>query len=98
MLRACVLDFGGNWEDYLPLSKFAYNNSYQSSISMVPYEALYGRPYRSPLCWTELGESHLCFRVEEPLQILEVGEHRFKNKVIPTIKVWWQHHGMEEAT
>ena len=36
--------------------------------------------------------------VEEPLQILEVGEHRFRNKVIPTVKVWWQHHGIEETT
>ena len=59
MLRACVLDFGGNWADYLPLVKFAYNNSYQSSIGMAPYEALYGRPCRSPLCWIEMGESHL---------------------------------------
>ena len=58
MLRACVLDFGGNWADYLPLAKFAYNNSYQSSIRMTPYEALYGRPYRSPLWLTELGKSH----------------------------------------
>ena len=40
MLRACVLDFGGNWADYLPLAKFAYDNSYQSSIRMTPYEAL----------------------------------------------------------
>ncbi|RVW60237.1 Transposon Ty3-I Gag-Pol polyprotein [Vitis vinifera] len=223
MLRACVLDFGGNWADYLPLAEFAYNNSYQSSIGMAPYEALYGRPCRSPLCWIEMGESHLLgpeivqettekiqlikeklktaqdrqksyadkrrrplefeegdwvfvkvsprrgiFRfgkkgklaprfvgpfqidkrvgpvayklilpqqlslvhdvfhvsmlrkctsnptwvvdlqdvqisedtsyVEEPLRILEVGEHRFKNKVIPAVKVWWQHHGIEEAT
>ncbi|RVW66686.1 Transposon Ty3-I Gag-Pol polyprotein [Vitis vinifera] len=186
MLRACVLDFGGNWADYLPLAEFAYNNNYQSSISMAPYEALYGRPCRSPLCWIEMGESHLLgpeivqentekiqlikeklktaqdrqksyadkrrrplefeerdwvfvkvsprrgiFRfgkkgklaprkctpdptwvvdlqevqisedtsyVEEPLRILEVGEHRFRNKVIPTVKVWWQHHGIKEAT
>ena len=59
MLRACVLDFGGNWADYLPLAKFAYNNSYQSSIRMTPYEVLYGRPCRSPLWLTELGESRL---------------------------------------
>ena len=59
MLRACVLDFGGNWADYLPLAEFAYNNSYQSSIGMAPYEALYGRPCKSPLCWIEMGESHL---------------------------------------
>ncbi|RVW15625.1 Transposon Tf2-8 polyprotein [Vitis vinifera] len=181
MLRACVLDFGGNWADYLPLAEFAYNNSYQSSIGMAPYEALYGRPCRSPLCWIEMGESRLLgpeivqettekiqlikeklktaqdrqksyvdkrrrplefeegdwvfvkvsprrgiFRfgkkgklaprsnlgsgladvqisedtsyVEEPLRILEAGEHRFRNKVIPAVKMWWQNHGIEEAT
>nr|CAN68536.1 hypothetical protein VITISV_018260 [Vitis vinifera] len=213
MLRACVLDFEENWADYLPLAKFAYNNSYQSSIGMTPYEALYGSPCRQPLCWIKLGESRLLgpeivqettekiqlikeklktaqnrqksyadqrrrplnvlskkhisiwekwevrpprfvgpFQIDkrvglvayklilpqqlslvhdvfhvsmlrkctpdptwvmdlqdvqisentsyvkEPLRILEVGEHRFKNKVIPVVKVWWQHHGIEEAT
>ncbi|KAK9109934.1 hypothetical protein Sjap_017994 [Stephania japonica] len=53
MLRACILQFGGSWEDYLPLCEFAYNNSYQASIGMPPYEALYGRPCRSPACWAE---------------------------------------------
>ena len=43
-------------EDKLPLVEFAYNNSYQASIRMAPYEALYGRPCRSLLCWTEVGE------------------------------------------
>ena len=43
MLRCCILEFGGSWEKYLPLAKFAYNNSYQSSIKMSPFEALYGR-------------------------------------------------------
>ena len=45
MLRACVLDFKGSWEEHLPLVEFAYNNSFQASIQMAPYEALYGRPY-----------------------------------------------------
>ena len=57
MLRACVLDYNGSWEEHLPLVEFSYNNSYQASIQMAPYEALYGRPCRSPLCWTEVGES-----------------------------------------
>ena len=57
MLRACVLDFKGSWEEHFPLVEFAYNNSYQASIQMAPYEALYGRPCRSPICWTEVGES-----------------------------------------
>ena len=56
MLWACILDLKGSWEEHLPLVEFAYNNSYQASIQMVPYEALYGRPYRSPVCWTEVGE------------------------------------------
>ncbi|KAG8479381.1 hypothetical protein CXB51_029708 [Gossypium anomalum] len=46
----------GSWEDYLPLAEFAYNNSYQASIQMAPYEALYGRRCRSPTCWAELGD------------------------------------------
>ena len=57
MLRACVLDHKGSWEEHFPLVEFAYNNSYQTSIQMAPYEALYGRPCRSPICWSEVGES-----------------------------------------
>ncbi|KAA3470452.1 DNA/RNA polymerases superfamily protein [Gossypium australe] len=56
MLRGCVLDFRGSWEEFLPLAEFAYNNSYQASIKMAPYEALYGRKCHSPTCWTELSE------------------------------------------
>ena len=56
MLRACVLDLKGSWKEHLPLVKFAYNNSYQASIHMAPYEALYGRLCRSPVCWTEVGK------------------------------------------
>ena len=59
MLRACVLDFKGSWDRYLPLMEFAYNNSYQSSIEMAPYEALYGRKRRTPLCWDEVDERKL---------------------------------------
>jgi hypothetical protein len=57
MLRACALDFGGSWEEHLPLAEFSYNNSYQSSIQMAPFEALYGRKCRSPICWYEPGAS-----------------------------------------
>ena len=59
MLRACVLDHKGSWEEHFPLVEFAYNNSYQASIQMGPYEALYRRPCRSPLCWIEVGESSI---------------------------------------
>src|SRR3954462_15149533 len=56
MLRACVLESIGNWKELIPLIEFAYNNSYHASIGMAPYEALYGRKCRSPLCWSEVGE------------------------------------------
>ena len=56
MLRACCMDWGGLWEQYLSLAEFAYNNSFQASIGMPPFEALYGRPCRLPLCWEEPGD------------------------------------------
>ena len=56
MLRGCVMEFTGSWNRYIPLMEFSYNNSYQSSIGMAPYEALYGRRCRTPVCWTELNE------------------------------------------
>jgi transposase InsO family protein len=49
MLRACVLSSRGSWESRVPLAEFAYNNSYQESIKMAPFEALYGRKCRTPL-------------------------------------------------
>ena len=57
MLRACVLEFNGAWNKYLPLIEFSYNNSYQATIGMEPYEALYGSRCRSPVHWYEMGES-----------------------------------------
>ena len=59
MLRACVLNLKGSREEHLPLVEFAYNNRYQASIQMAPYEALYGRPCRSPIFWTKVGESSI---------------------------------------
>ena len=56
MLRACVLEFGGSWDTHLPLVEFSYNNSYHATIGMAPFEALYGRKCRTPLCWKETGE------------------------------------------
>nr|GEX50685.1 hypothetical protein [Tanacetum cinerariifolium] len=59
MLRACVSDFGGNWNVHLPLAKFSYNNSYHSSIRCALFKALYGRKCRSFILWVEIGESSL---------------------------------------
>ena len=55
MLRAFVLDFKVQWDEYLPLCEFAYNHSYHSIIDMAPFEALYGRRCKSPVCWEVVG-------------------------------------------
>lgn len=57
MLRACALEHGRSWDKSLPYAEFSYNNSYQASIEMAPYEFLYGRKCRSPLFWSEIGEN-----------------------------------------
>ncbi|GKG13217.1 reverse transcriptase domain-containing protein, partial [Tanacetum coccineum] len=59
MLRACVIDFGKGWDKHLPLVEFSYNNSYHASIKAALFEALYGRKYRSPVCWAEVGDYQL---------------------------------------
>ncbi|GAB2284361.1 hypothetical protein Dimus_039667 [Dionaea muscipula] len=57
MLYRCVMDFGGSWEEHIPLMEFAYNNSHRSSIDMAPFEALYERRCRSLTCWFEVGKT-----------------------------------------
>ena len=76
MLRGYVLDFPGSWDRYIPLMEFTYNNSYQSSIGMAPYEALYGRRCRTPMCWTKMNEHkiigpELVKDTEEKVQIIQ---------------------------
>nr|GEX09529.1 reverse transcriptase domain-containing protein [Tanacetum cinerariifolium] len=57
MLRACMIDFGGSWDRHLPLVEFSYNNNYHASIKVAPFEALYGQKCRSPIYWSEVGDS-----------------------------------------
>ncbi|GKF81257.1 putative reverse transcriptase domain-containing protein, partial [Tanacetum coccineum] len=59
MLRACVMDFGKGWDRHLTLVEFSYNNSHHTSIKVAPFEALYGRKCRSPICWAEVGDAQL---------------------------------------
>jgi hypothetical protein len=59
MLRACVIHYGKNWDKCLSLAEFSYNNSYQSSLKMAPFEALYGRRCRTPLNWSQAGEREI---------------------------------------
>ena len=88
MLRACVLTYGKDWEQSLPYAEFSYNNSYQSSLSMSPFEALYGRKCRTPLMWSEVGERALVGpalikeaeeRVAEIREKLKVAQSRQKS-------------------
>ena len=62
MLRICVMDLRGR-DDHFPLVEFAYNNSYHSSIEMAPYEALYRRKCRSPLCWNKVRERDIIGKI-----------------------------------
>ena len=73
ILRAYVLEFKGSWVLYLSLVKFAYNNNYQVSIGMAPYEALYGRMCRTPLCWDEVDERKL-----EDIELIKATSKKIK--------------------
>jgi hypothetical protein len=59
MLRACALKYGKSWDKSLPYVEFSYNNSYQASIEMAPFKALYGQQCRTPLFWSQTGESQV---------------------------------------
>ena len=59
MLRACALEFPGTWDSHLHLMEFAYNNNFQATIGMVPFEALYGKCCRSSVCWDEVDEQRM---------------------------------------
>lgn len=75
MLRACALQFRGDWDEKLSLIEFAYNNSYQASIKMSPFDALYGKQCRTPFYWDEVGEHRLevsddVERIKEQVKII----------------------------
>ncbi|GJX83536.1 putative reverse transcriptase domain-containing protein [Tanacetum coccineum] len=59
VLSAYVIDFGNGWVKHLPLVNFSYNKNYHASIKAASFEALYGRKYRSPVCWAEVGQVQL---------------------------------------
>ena len=70
-----MIDYKGSWDRHIPLVEFVCNNSFQSSIGMAPYEALYGRKCITPLCWTELSENKvigldLIYETEEKVKII----------------------------
>ena len=73
-LRVSALDFGGNWDKQVPLIEFDYNNSYQSSLDLSTFEALYDMKCRTPICWEEVKEKKLLYPeliFEQSKQILK---------------------------
>ncbi|GJX04808.1 reverse transcriptase domain-containing protein [Tanacetum coccineum] len=111
MLRACVIDFGKDWVNHLPLVEFSYNNSYHASIKAAPFEVLYGRKCRSPMCWAEcyadeplaipLDGLHLddkLYFAKEPVKIIDREVKRLKQSHVPIIKVQWNSKRSPEFT
>ncbi|GJT58151.1 putative reverse transcriptase domain-containing protein [Tanacetum coccineum] len=84
MLRAYAIDFGKGWVNHLPLVEFSYNNSYHASIKAAPFEALYGRKCRSPVCWAEVGEVQLT----GPEIVQETTEKIAGDKVMLKVSPW----------
>eukprot|EP00253_Pinus_taeda_P004696 PITA_04696 len=114
MLRACVMMKPTQWEEYLYLVEFAYNNGYHSSTQLSPFEVMYGRKFRTPSSWggpedrLRIGHEMLKEMEEmvepegevlvEPLTILDRREVQLRKRVIFQAKMQWQHYGPEEAT
>ena len=94
MLRACIMDFTRSWDTKLHLMEFSYNNSFQATIRMAPFEALYGKRCRSPLCWDKVGKRELvgpelvCITNEAVQKIREeCVPHRVGKRATPTLGV-----------
>jgi hypothetical protein len=76
MLRACIIHFDKSWDKSLALEEFSYNNSYQASLKMAPFEALYGRRCCTPLNWSQVGERkffgpNLVKEAEERVEVIK---------------------------
>ena len=98
MLRSCVMEFKGSWDTHLALMEFAYNNSYQASIEMALFEALYGRKCRTPMCWDEVGERRLVGPELVQITSEKAKVVRDNLKIIPLVKVLCKNHEREAAT
>nr|GFC99518.1 putative nucleotidyltransferase, ribonuclease H [Tanacetum cinerariifolium] len=98
MLPSCALELTGNWDDYICLVEFAYNNSWHASIKCAPFEMLYGRKCRAPICWDQVGEHVIegpemiqiridLSYVKEPEAILDHQDRVMRKKIIPFVKI-----------
>nr|GFC46899.1 putative reverse transcriptase domain-containing protein [Tanacetum cinerariifolium] len=91
MLRACAIDFGKGWVNHFLLVEFSYNNSYHSTIKAAPFEALYGRKCRSPICWTEVAEAQILgpeLIQETTEKIRKPMEYQVGDKVMLKVSPW----------
>nr|GEZ31352.1 putative reverse transcriptase domain-containing protein [Tanacetum cinerariifolium] len=84
MLRACAINFGKGWVNHFPLVEFSYDNSYHASIKATPFEALYRRKCRSPVCWTEVREAQKSYAdlKRKPM------EFQVRDKVMLKVSPW----------
>jgi transposase InsO family protein len=92
MLRACVMEYPSSWDKNLSWAEFSYNNSYQESLKMVPFEALYGRQCRTPLNWIESGKKAIfgpdivveaeamVHRIQENLKAAKLRQESYANE------------------
>jgi hypothetical protein len=92
MLRACVMKYPGRWDKNLSLAEFSYNNSYQESLKMAPFKALYGRQCRTPLNWIKPEEKAIfgpniiveaeatIRRIQENLKVAKLHQESYANK------------------
>jgi hypothetical protein len=92
MLQACIMEYLGSWDKNLSWAEFSYNNSYQESMKMAPFEALYARRCHSPLNWIDLGEKAIfgpdlveeakaiVNRIQENLRAARSRQERYANK------------------
>ena len=75
MLQACALAQGSKWEDCLSYAEFSYNNSFQTSLKMSAFEALYGHKCRTPLNWSQTGDNRIFgtdLMIEAEKQVKEI--------------------------
>jgi hypothetical protein len=92
MLRASVMEYPGSWDKNLPLTEFSYNNNYQESLKMTPFETLYRRKCRTPLNWIRPGEKAIfgpdivdeaeatVRRIQENLKVVKSQQESYANK------------------
>lgn len=97
LLRACIMDSKGHWEQHLHLVEFTYNNSYQTTMGMTPFETSYGRPCKSPNCWKSIDKILLeTDLIRETTEKIEIIRQRMKTArdLQKSYVDWWSKVGI----